>query len=192
MHEERSQRWQQIINQVAAEYRNLPESEKNWIVPQLQKIAELQQRLNQLFEQGSGLQSCAGCLGECCAKGHNHMTLANLLGYLQHDALPPVADFSHTCPFLGEQGCLLSIERRPYNCISFVCDIIESSLTLAGVDEFYVLEQQLRSVYLQFAERYRGGGMTGLLLQAERLQGYSFLDLRLGVDSGSDSGKQEL
>jgi len=176
MHEQRNQRWQQIVAQIAREYRTLPKTEKDWIAHQLEKISGLQRSLNRLFEKGSGLNACADCLGECCAKGHNHMTLANLLGYLQREKLPPTADFSSTCPFLGDRGCLLGIETRPYNCISFVCDIIENSLTSAEVDEFYDLEQQLRSLYQQFSERYLGGGLTGLLLQAERLNGRPFLD----------------
>ncbi|NOY14485.1 MAG: hypothetical protein GXP51_12750 [Deltaproteobacteria bacterium] len=77
--------------------------------------------------------------------------------------------------FLGDQGCLLPVIRRPYSCISFVCDIVESSLTAVQVSEFYALEQQLRRLYLEFAERYTGGGMSGLLLPEERLAGGSFL-----------------
>lgn len=53
--------------------------------------------------------------------------------------------------------------------------MIKSSLTAAQVHEFYALEQQLRRLYLEFAERYAGGGMSGLLLQEERLAGGSFL-----------------
>lgn len=188
MHQQRSQRWQQLLEQIAAEYRGLSEAEKVWIRERLQQIERLQQDLNRLFEQGSGLQSCSGCLGECCAKGHNHMTLANLLGYLQRGELPPAADFSRTCPFLGERGCLLAIERRPYNCISFVCDIIEKFLTSVEVAEFYALEQQLRTLYQQFADRYVGGSLTGLLLQQERLGKRPFLDLKPEVATGPTFG----
>ena len=183
MHQPRNQRWRQLVAQIADEYRQLPESEKEWIAKRLQRLGELQRQLNRLFERGSGLQSCGDCLGECCAKGHNHMTLANLLGFLQREQSPPPADFSRTCPFLGGQGCLLTVEMRPYNCISFVCDIIESSLTSDEVSEFYSLEQQLRSIYQEFAERYVGGGLTGLLLQSERLNGRAFLDVKPGVTS---------
>jgi len=165
MDEERGRRWQQIIRQVEAEFRQLPEAEKAWIAQQLQRLAAVQQRLNQLFELGDGLQACSACLGECCAKGHNHMTLANLLGFLQRGERPPMPDFSRTCPFLGGQGCVLAVAERPYNCITFVCDIIENALTSAQVAEFYALERQLRCIYQGFAERYAGAGLTGLLLQ---------------------------
>lgn len=179
MLQERSLRWQCLVARIAGEYRQLTKAEKSWIAKRLLLIEQLQQQLNQLFEQGGGLQSCAECQGDCCAKGHNHMTLANLLGYLQQEKLPPNADFNRTCPFLDEKGCLLPVASRPYNCISFVCDMIESSLTSAEVAEFYSLEQQLRGIYLEFSERYAGGGMTGLLLQDARLAGRSFFALKL-------------
>ncbi len=180
MQQERDHRWRAIVRQVADEYRALPESEKSWIDERLQRIAALQRELDRLFAHAGGAQACSSCSGECCAKGHNHMTLANLLAFLQHGELPPPADFSRTCPFLGEMGCLLQVEMRPYNCISFVCDIIESSLTLAEVDHFYQQEKLLRALYQEFAERYLGGGMTGLLLQSQRLNGRNFLELKPG------------
>ena len=188
MLKERSQQWQQLVARIAMDYQDLPASEKHWISERLAQLEPLQERLNQLFEIGSGLQSCADCQGDCCARGHNHMTLVNLLGFLENGSLPPPADFNRTCPFLGEQGCVLPVARRPYNCISFVCDIIENSLTTAQISEFYSLEQQLRCLYQAFADRYAGGGMTGLLLQNERLAGQSFFDLKPVVAVTSISG----
>jgi len=192
MHNERSCRWQHIIKQVEADYRLLPVSEKAWIAQQLQQLATVQQRLQQLFEAGNGKQACRDCLGECCAKGHNHMTLANLLGFMQRGEQPPEPSFSQTCPFLGEQGCVLEVADRPYNCITFVCDIIENSLTSLQVTEFYALERQLRSLYQGFAERYAGAGLTGLLLQSERLNGQAFLDLKIPGVTGPVARQQEL
>lgn len=185
LYTDRQQRWQRIVVQVAEEYRNLPASEQQWLADRLQQIADLQGRLNRMFEEGDGLQVCTACNGECCVKGHNHMTLANLLAFVSAGELPPTADFSRTCPFLGDFGCLIGAERRPYNCISFVCDTIENSLTSEQIEEFYSLEGQLRSTYLEFVERYAGGGLTGLLLQSQRLGGSPFMELRPGR---SDNG----
>ncbi len=176
LQQSRAARWQALVQQVGAAYRILADAEKEWIRRQLRQIEGLQVQLEQLFQRGDGSTACRVCQGDCCAKGHNHMTLANLLSYLQHDQLPPVADFSRTCPFLAEQGCLLPAAGRPYTCVSFVCDIIESALTPVELAEFYRLERALRSCYQQFAARYRGAGMTGLLLQQEQLPGRSFLE----------------
>lgn len=177
MHVERDRLWRTIVKQVAAEYRLLPANEKDWIAQRLKEIARLQRELERLFAHADGAQACAHCSGECCAKGHNHMTLANLLAFLQQGKLPPAADFSRTCPFLAEEGCLLDVEVRPYNCISFVCDIIESSLTSEEIEQFYRQEKQLRALYLEFAEHYAGGGLTGLLLQSQRLGSKNLLSL---------------
>ncbi len=174
MEENRSLRWQQIVARVAAEYQLLPELEKQWIAERIEKIAHLQRQLNQLFEQGSGVKSCCVCEGDCCAKGHNHMTLVNLLSFIQHHKLPPDADFSRSCPFLSSQGCLLPIDSRPYNCVSFICDTIEDALSESETLRFYALEKQLRGLYLDFASRYPGAAMTGLLLQDQRLSGRPF------------------
>jgi hypothetical protein len=84
-------------------------------------------------------------------------------------------DFSASCPLLGSTGCALPAERRPYNCISFLCDRIEGQLQAHEVETFYALERELRDLYLLFAERYAGGSMAGLLLAARRLRGAPFL-----------------
>ncbi len=175
MIEERSRRWMQIVDQVAREYLALPESEKEWIFVQLSEIGRFQSELQKLFYQGGGAEHCHSCLGECCRKGHNHMTLANLLAYLAAGEDPPQPDFSKTCPFLGSAGCLIEEAKRPYNCVTFICDKIEDSLSAEQVDTFYLLDRQLRGVYQLFACRYAGAGMAGLLLQEQRLAGKPFL-----------------
>jgi len=177
MDKTRTSRWSQIVARVAAEYRTLPDSEKDWIGVRLDRIEELQRQLQQLFDGADGVQSCRDCAGECCSKGHNHMTLVNLLGFIRDDRVPPTPDFSQTCPFLGASGCLLAVAQRPYNCISFVCDRIETELSAAELERFYTLEAQLRALYLEFAQRYLGAAMTGLLLQEQRLDGRSFFSV---------------
>jgi len=179
----RSQLWEQLIEQIELEYQQLPAAEKSWIAEQLQRIEALQRQLNLLFVESQGHQACATCLGGCCALGHNHMTLANLLAYLQSGERPPGADFSRTCPFLADAGCLLPDSRRPYNCISFVCDRIEENLIQEELERFYDLERQLRALYQQFAERYAGAALTGLLIQAQRLGNRAYFRRKLtGVD----------
>ena len=172
---QRQRRWQQLLVQIEQEYRQLAAKEQAWLAERLAAIAALQQQLQRLFLQVDGARACHHCHGDCCATGHNHMTLANLLGYLQQGQFPPPADFSAPCPFLGGAGCQLAVEWRPYNCISFICDIIEDRLTSAEVKEYYRLEKSLRDCYQQFAARYAGGGMTGLLLQQQRLGTGGFL-----------------
>jgi len=167
--------WQQLVAQVESEYRQLSADEMSWIAAQLLKIEELQLQLDRLFIRGQGEQVCAACLGGCCAKGHNHMTLPNLLSFLQRGPRLPQADFSRTCPFLTTDGCQLPVSHRPYNCISFVCDRIEENLIQEDRMRFYAIERELRRLYQEFAGRYSGAAMTGLLIQAQRLGNQPFL-----------------
>ncbi len=175
LQKDRQQRWQQLIQQIDDEYGKLPAAEKTWIARRLEQLSLLQLELDRLFRCASGERACRECLGDCCAKGHNHMTLANLLSYLQRAERPPPPDFSRSCPFLAGSGCELDVASRPYNCISFVCDIIETALSPEEIAEFYAVEQRLRAVYLEFSDRYAGGGLTGLLLQDQRLAGKPYL-----------------
>lgn len=174
----RCQRWREILHRVAAEYCQLPAPEKKWIAVRLDKIALLQRQLDHLFNAGNGATACRLCQENCCDKGHNHMTLVNLLSYIQQNILPPSADFTKTCPFLSDQGCLLVVESRPYNCISFICDTIEDVLNDEERRHFYALDQQLRQLYQEFSGRYLGAAMTGLLLQEPRLSERSFFALK--------------
>lgn len=167
--------WLQVVAQIQAEYLALDVADQNWIKDASNRIAEIQEQLDGLFQGGDGIRKCADCQGDCCALGHNHMTLANLLLFLVDDLELPRMEFSSTCPLLGPQGCLLPANLRPYNCISFLCDRIEDSLSESEVDRFYQLEKELRSLYRAFAERYAGGSMSGLLVAARRLDGDAFL-----------------
>jgi len=172
---DRQKRWQQVVEQLERDYYALPEAEKTWLAELIGQIEKLQYGLDHLFHKAEGEQICARCKGACCAKGHNHAGLANLLSYVQQNMVPPDADFSKTCPWLGPCGCVHQARHRPYNCITFLCDKLEERLDNADVEEFYRLDQELRKLYLRVADFYSGGGMSGLLLQAARLNGVSLL-----------------
>ncbi len=172
---ERRQNWQQLVTQVRDEFGQLDVSEKKWIEATCSQISRLQKQLDQLFRQADGLTQCRDCRGECCALGHNHLTLANLLLWLSQDIELPVLDFTSTCPLLSSNGCIVPAEQRPYRCISFLCDRLERQLQPKDVESFYAFERELRNLYRSFAERYAGGRLTGLLLTARRLQKKSFL-----------------
>ncbi len=172
---ERRQTWQQLVTQVRGEFVPLDAQEKEWIEVTCLQISRLQKRLDQIFRQADGLAQCRDCRGGCCALGHNHLSLANLLLWLSQDIELPVLDFTSTCPLLSPNGCIVPAEQRPYSCISFLCDRLEGQLQPKAVQGFYTLVRELRSLYSSFAERYAGGRLTGLLLTARRLQEKPFL-----------------
>ncbi len=103
------------------------------------------------------------------------MTLVEVLtALLQGQTIPtPVTDA--TCPFLTEQGCLLVPEMRPFNCVTFNCERVEDQLTSEQQQTFYRLEKELRTLYMEFEERYAGASLRGLVIRAERLGGVPLL-----------------
>jgi hypothetical protein len=183
MHHQRQQMWDQIIAEVQDQYLTLKQDEKNWLDSRLCEIADLQRQLNNLFKAADGEKHCRDCVGGCCHAGHNHMNLVNLLQFVSRHQQLPSADFQQSCPFLGVCGCLLPVERRPYNCISFICDIIENALPPQRLSEFYRVEGELRQLYLAVSQRYLGAAMTGLLLQYMRQQGRSFFELKTDANA---------
>lgn len=169
------QLWRRTLAAVVAEVGWLGGQERAGLREEVAAVASLQRRLHAFFEKADGAELCRTCSGACCEKGRNHLTLVNLLGYLLADEAPPQPDFSSTCPFLGHAGCLLDPGRRPFNCVTFICDPVEANLTAAEVETFYALEKELRSIYLHFDRRYAGSSLRGLLIRAERLGGRDFL-----------------
>jgi hypothetical protein len=173
-----SERWQNITVAISKEFSCLPESERQWIEQQIAHIHQLQRQLHALFVQAQGLKHCQSCLGSCCERGNNHMTLANVLSGLLDRTLP-AADFSQTCPFLTDQGCALSVESRPFNCVTFICDTIEECLSDEDQKRFYTFERQLREHYTAFDQRYVGSSLQGLLIRSQSMPGSQYLAHRL-------------
>ena len=174
---ENHQRWQRIVLSVRKEIMSLTAEERQWIEQQLDLIADLQTEIHELFLSADGREACARCQGSCCELGQNHMTLANLLGAILQDKLP-AAHFDRTCPFLGDDGCTLDIAVRPYNCITFLCEDVEHALSVEEQNRFYRLEQQLRSLYVAFDQRYLGSSLQGLLIRSQSMAGSLFLARR--------------
>ncbi|NIQ93638.1 MAG: hypothetical protein GWN87_05100 [Desulfuromonadales bacterium] len=121
------------------------------------------------FFAAGGSEECRRCHGQCCDCGRNHFTLVNLLGFLLQGQRPPEPDFEQPCPFLGESGCRLEVARRPYNCVTFICEQIEGRMSRSDRQAFYVDEAQLRLLHEQFDRRYALSSPRGLLIRAARL-----------------------
>jgi hypothetical protein len=171
-----AQQWQQIIVAVQKELSSLGAAERLWIEQHLDNIHDLQRQLHQLFIAGDGPNQCRKCLGSCCECGNNHMTLANVLSGLLNDNLP-AANFTNICPFLNEQGCMLAVQTRPFNCVTFICERIDDNLSSVQRAQFYALEKLLREQYLAFDQRYMGSSLCGILIRSQSMSGGRFLAL---------------
>ena len=164
------------MSRVRDELRHLPQTERAWIAERLLLVARLQEALHALFLRAQGPQLCAECFGACCDLGKNHLTLVNLLACLLAGEEPPELRFDRPCPSLGEAGCLLPPARRPFNCVTFLCESVEEGLSMDQRVQFYTLERQLRSLYEEFDGRFSGSSLRGLLIRAERLGERPFLE----------------
>ncbi|PLX72350.1 MAG: hypothetical protein C0615_12335 [Desulfuromonas sp.] len=158
--------WKKIVAQISAEWQDAPLSEKDWIEEHVQVIARLQQELHRLFLDVDGAAACHDCAERCCGHGRFHPGLANVLACVVAGVPLPLPDFGRDCPYSNDEGCLFAPAQRPYNCISFICDEVEPRLGPKSV-QFYLLEKQIRAEYEQFAQRYVGGSMRGLILKGE-------------------------
>jgi len=167
--------WRQVIAALREEFVRLPAAETAWLTTRLAQVADCQWQLHAFFLQAGGEKLCRDCAGDCCGCGKNHLTLVNLLGYLASGEPVPEPEFFRTCPFLGDSGCRHEVARRPFNCVTFLCDLVEERLSPADREAFYQLEGQLRRLYAEFDRRYAGSGLCGIFIRAETLAGRPFL-----------------
>jgi len=164
--------WRQIVQQVTVEWDALPTGEKNWITDHALKIVTLQESLHRLFLAVDGDVICRNCAGGCCGHGKFHPTLVNLLACLIKEKPFPLPRFDQGCPYIGAGGCLFPPGLRPYNCISFICEKIDSQLAPDDRAEFCRLEKEIRTEYEEFSGRYVGAGMRGILVRGKLLPAY--------------------
>lgn len=167
--------WRQFLVALNEEFTRLSAAETDWLRANLAQVADCQRQLHAFFLQAGGAKLCRDCAGDCCGCGKNHLTLVNLLGYLAAGELVPEPEFSRPCPFLGGSGCRHEVERRPFNCVTFLCELVEDRLSRADREAFYQLEGQLRRLYAEFDRRYAGSGLCGIFIRTETLAGRPFL-----------------
>lgn len=161
--------WEELFEQIQSEVAGLGTGERQWLCGRLTNIAEIQKALHELFCKVGGLSACTNCHGECCGCGRHHVTLTTLLAYLLAGELPPAPEFSKTCPFLKESGCVFPVARRPYNCITFFCEQLESNLECVERETLRELDLRLRREYQEIAERYPAASLRGLWISIEQL-----------------------
>lgn len=121
--------------------------------------------MQELVARVDAAAHCAGCGGECCVAGKYHFTKADLLVYLadEEPLFAPLFD-NGLCPNLGPQGCLIPPAYRPFNCITFNCELIEDLLPEGDLAGFYRLERELRLGYREIRSLFPEQTMYGALL----------------------------
>jgi hypothetical protein len=161
--------WGRAVNAARKEYAALPVPVLGKIRILLANIKKLKTALYELNKSVEGEAVCALCLGDCCASGKYHFTVTDLLVYISDANELFVPDFSSKhCPYLGENGCIMEPEYRPFNCITFNCERIERLLLHSDVQKFYGIERKLRIQYNAVEEIFGNKFVYGLLSNFER------------------------
>ena len=163
------EKWSIAVADVFAEFSALPSTAKNMLFMQLQDVRQLKKQIHHYADVMDGSAICADCGGQCCATGKHHFTVIDLLVYLAEGRSPFVPRFSSGwCPYLGDDGCMMEPEYRPYNCVTFNCDRIDSLLKPFERDELMVAERKLRATYLTIEQFFGNTFMQGLIITCER------------------------
>ncbi|MBU5637404.1 hypothetical protein KOM00_11745 [Geomonas sp. Red69] len=157
--------WQEAVSRVAAAFERLSDAARQNLEGHARGMVAHKEAMQQLVARADAAAHCAGCGGACCVRGRYHFSAVDLLVYLA-TAKPLFAPrFDNgLCPFLGEPECLIPAGYRPFNCITFNCDLIEDQLTRDEVSRFYRMEQELSARYAEIRALFPARSMDGPLL----------------------------
>ncbi|KAF0215745.1 MAG: hypothetical protein FD174_3991 [Geobacteraceae bacterium] len=137
-------------------------------------IKSCKNAIHAFAEAMNGREVCAVCQGECCVTGKHHFTVIDLLVYLASERQLFEPRFERgRCPYLGENGCLMEPEYRPFNCVTFNCERVQGPMASLEIERFHAMERELLAMYKELEELFDNRFMYGLLINCERdlLQG---------------------
>ncbi len=157
--------WAEHVAEIAEAIRSLPVTVRNDLAPLLREARRLKTELQQVPDGVSAGDICARCGGECCRTGRYHVTVTDILAYLDDGLDPPVPPFTTGfCPYLSVAGCIFPPAYRPFNCITFNCDRIEGLLAPSVQAAFCGGVDALRAVSRSIASLLAGRMRLGILL----------------------------
>jgi len=162
--------WEDAVRLAMAEYEVLSESVKDRVRRLGETIRQVKREIFSLANKSVIDKTCADCGGLCCETGKYHFSVVDLLMYLSTgmELFRPL--FRETpCPYLGDAGCLMAPAYRPFTCITFHCERIESQLSSADLERIGALERGLRDSCRELDGLFGQRMMQGLLLRYTRL-----------------------
>lgn len=158
-------KWLQRVADVTTVFVGLPASDRDRLEQLAREMMALKVAMQELVAGVDAAGHCAGCGGACCMSGRYHFGAADLLVYLATEKTLFAPRFDNgRCPYLGEPECLIPPGYRPFNCITFNCDLIEDQLTRDEVSRFYQMEQALKARYAEIRSLFPARSMDGPLL----------------------------
>lgn len=112
---------------------------------------------------------CRECAGQCCLNGKYRVNVLDAVALIAVQTSAP-ADFSRkpVCPYGSDAGCSMESALRPADCVLFICDAIDRTLSPQARSILAEKELELREC-IQAASSLTGEPMgTPLLLWAEK------------------------
>lgn len=160
------EQWQDGVRTVTGVFSRLPKPDLDKLRALSFQLMEQKRAMHALTARVDPATQCAGCGGACCVAGKYHFSAVDQLVYLAtgEPAFSPLFD-NGLCPYLGRTGCLMAPAYRPFNCITFNCELIEDLLHAEEVSRFYRLERELRGSYQAIRALFPDNSMDGALLK---------------------------
>ncbi len=142
--------WRRGISQIVQAFEALTLEQKALLKSGIARLMFLKAALHSIVEKSNGEAACAACGGKCCVCGKYHFSAIDLIAYQAtgKELFTPVFD-GGMCPFLNSGSCLMSPEYRPFNCITFACEVLDGNFSFEENEKFYMLEQELRDCYAE-------------------------------------------
>lgn len=163
------QLWTAAVERLKADFHVLPQPLKRKLGELSAEITGLKARHQAVAATAAAGELCAECRGSCCRFGKHHFTVVDLIAYLTagEELFRPSFD-NPVCPYHSGCGCLMAPSLRPFNCIIFICEQLETGLEEAAKTELAAIESRLRLIYADFDRLLGNRFANGLLITFQR------------------------
>lgn len=171
--------WSAAVERVTADYHALPQQLKLKLAELSAEIMTLKSKHQESASSADADRLCAQCKGLCCRFGKHHFTVVDLLVYLSTDRELFNPNFDNpVCPYHSGCGCLMEPHLRPFNCIIFICEQLETGLKEHVGKDLAKIETRLRRIYAELDQLLGNRFENGLLITYQR-----------ALDSGGSASK---
>jgi len=163
------QLWSAAVERAKTDYHALPQALKLKLAELSAEIMNLKARHQAAVATAAANEACAACKGLCCKFGKHHFTVVDLLVYLSTDRELFNPSFHNpVCPYHSGCECLMDPSLRPFNCIIFICEKLETGLEKQICIELEEIEASLRRIYGEFDGLLGNRFANGLLITFQR------------------------
>jgi hypothetical protein len=165
----KSETWDIAVDLATREFSELDSILLATVDEIIQEVLSVKSEITSIFDGLNGGEICRLCHGECCQTGCYHFTAVDLLAYLSTGRKLFAPRFDNgACPFLGDAGCLMEPSYRPYNCVTFVCERVDSGMDSDVRSRFSELSLELIGLYQKLERLFANRFVYGILNNGAR------------------------